>query len=399
MKVFLVSPDERRFLWNAGDRAPLGLLYISSALTEKGIDNEVFDLNHYSREEFIRRVRGERPEWVGLSIPSSPSYRQMRNLAEKIKLYTKIVAGGPHISALPHSLDSLVEAVVLGYGEKGILKVIEGKRGIVKEKVDINEFPIPARNKLNPNNYSMWTGGLRTATIVTSRGCPYSCAFCASHERKVQFRKPKNMREEISQLKKQGYRAVYILDENLGVNKRHFEAVTSLFWEESMRYRMEMRAKDVTKEVAEQLKKTCCAYVALGCESGDNEVLKKANTGKTVEDNRRAIQILYQHRIPVKGFFIIGLPGETEETARKTVQFAEEMMSKGLTTADFYVLTPFPGSPIWDKPEKYGIKILSKDFDSYLQKENPVIETTKLSREKIRELAIEGRSRCQKLER
>src|SRR3989339_1873467 len=71
-EVFLVSPDEKSFLWNAGDRIPLGVLYISKALSENGVKNQVFDLNHYETSKFLEKVKNETPAWVGLSIVSSP---------------------------------------------------------------------------------------------------------------------------------------------------------------------------------------------------------------------------------------------------------------------------------------------------------------------------------------
>lgn len=398
VKVFLVSPDERAFLRNAGDRAPLGILYISRALTENGIENEVFDLNHYDTEKFIKRVAEEKPDWVGLSVVSSPSEKSIKKIAERIKQHTKIVVGGAHVSAIPESFSSIADAVIVGYGEIGILKVIkEGRRGIIREPADINQFPMPERAKLDYRKYVMNIEGLKTATLITSRGCPFNCVFCASHERRVQFRNPESVREEVKELKREGYEAVYILDENFCIKSDHFNAITSLMKEEGMKYRIEMRTNDVTEDRAAKLKDTGCIYVALGLESGDNKILELANKKTSVEQNKRAIEIFHKYQIPVKGFFIIGLPGETEETARKTIEFAEEMRSTGLTDADFYALTPFPGSAIWENPEKYGIKILSRDFDSYMQTGEPVIETGGLSREKIKSLVVEARSRWQKL--
>ena len=205
-----------------------------------------------------------------------------------------------------------------------------------------------------------------------------------------------NIKGEVRELKKQGYDAVYILDENFIIKKEHFDAVTQIMKEEEMKYRVEFRSSNVNESIAKKLKDTGCIYTAIGFESGDDEILKRVNKKTSVEKNRKAIEILGKYEIPVKGFFIIGLPGETEETARKTVAFSEEMKYKGLTSADFYSLTPFPGSPIWDDPEKYGIKILSRDFDSYLQKEDPVIETENLSRDKIKEIVEEGRNKWKK---
>jgi len=399
MKFFLVSPNERSFLWGAGDRVPLGALYISSALSANKIDNEVFDLNHYNLNALLVKIKKEKPDYVGLSIISSASFKQMKELSEKVKELnqnTKIIVGGPHVSALPKSLEGLAYASIVGYGERGILKVIDGEKGIVKEDIDVNEFPIPNRSKLDPTNYSMYINNLRTASIVTSRGCPYNCAFCAKHDRKVRFRNPENIKEEVRELKKQGYNAVYILDENFVIKEYHFEEVTQIMDKEGMKYKIEMRTNDVTEERVKRLKQTGCIETALGIESGDNQILKNIKKRTTVEINRRAIEIFKNQEIPVKGFFIIGLPGETYETARKTIEFAEEMRNKGLTNADFYSLSPFPGSEIWKNPEKYNIKILSKNFDNYLQKGNPVIETEYLPIKKIEELLKEARTRWKK---
>lgn len=399
MKFFLVSPNERNFLWDAGDRAPLGILYISSALSANRIDNEVFDLNHYSLNDLLAKIKKEKPDYVGLSIISSASFKQMKELSEKIKELsqnTKIIVGGPHVSALPQSLDGLAYASIVGYGERGILKVIDGEKGIVKEDIDVNEFPIPNRSKLDSNNYSMYINNLRTASIVTSRGCPHNCVFCAKHDRKVRFRDSKNIKEEVRKLKEQGYNAIYILDENFVIKENHFEEVTQIMDKERMKYKIEMRTNDVTEERVKRLKQTGCIETALGIESGDNQILKNIKKGTTVEINRRAIEIFKNQEIPVKGFFIIGLPGETYETARKTIEFAEEMRNKGLTNADFYSLSPFPGSEIWKNPEKYDIRILSKNFDNYLQKGNPIIETEHLSIKKIEELLKEARTRWKK---
>jgi len=406
MKVFLVSPDERVFLNNAGDRPPLGLMYISSALTKNNINNEIFDLNHFDVNIFLEKVKSEKPEWVGLSVVSSPCCKQMKELGRQIKNIspeTKIMVGGAHVTAMPESFEGLADAIVIGNGEVGAIKTIRGARDIICEEVDINDFAIPDRDKLDSDKYSMYTSDyetgkqLRTATMMTSRGCPFNCVFCASHEKKVQFRNPETIRQEIKKLKGQGYEAVYIFDENFVVRKEHFEAITNIFMDEQIKYRIEMRSTDVDEKIAKKLKDSGCVYVALGIESGDDEILRKINKGTTIESNKRAIELLNRQGIPLKGFFIIGLPGDTEETVKKTIEFAEEMRPYGLKYADFYALTPFPGSPIWNNPGAYGIKILSKNFEDYLQKGDPVIETENLSVKRIKELVEEARAKWQKL--
>ena len=96
-----------------------------------------------------------------------------------------------------------------------------------------------------------------------------------------------------------------------------------------------------------------------------------------------------------RSFFIIGLPGETESTARETLDFAVELKGYGMTRQDFYPLTPFPGTAIWKEPEKYGIKILDRDYSKYLvasrNEPNVVCETMNLKADRIKELLLEAK--------
>jgi radical SAM superfamily enzyme YgiQ (UPF0313 family) len=125
-------------------------------------------------------------------------------------------------------------------------------------------------------------------------------------------------------------------------------------------------------------------------------VLDKIGKRLSVEENERAVELLSRHKIDTKGYFIFGLPYQDYDSGLKTIEFAKRLKRKGMSQADFYVLTPFPGSPIARNPEKYGIKILSKDYDQYLQVRGntvePVIETEWLGREEIKSLADRARA-------
>jgi len=395
MNVFLVSPNEKDFLYSAGDRPPLGLLYLSTSLEKEGIENEIFDLNHFKESELVERIMSDKPDFVGVSVPSSPSFSRMKEFSYKIKDYSKLIFGGPHISAMPKSVEDIATSVVIGYGEKGILEALKGRTGIIHSPSQFNECPIPNRKKVNSKNYSLNIKGLNGTTMISSRGCPFGCVFCASHEKIVQFRNLESIEIELNEINNLGYKAVYVLDENFLNDKNLYEKI-KLFNNQDIKYKIEGRTNNITPKLAESLRKTGCLEISLGIESGNDEILKRINKRTTVEGNKKAIKILGETGVDVKGFFILGLPGETKETARETIRFAEEMKEKGLTSADFYVLTPFPGSEIWDSPEKFGIKILSRSFNEYLQKGDPVIETEKLNQEEIKELLIEARERWKK---
>jgi radical SAM superfamily enzyme YgiQ (UPF0313 family) len=283
----------------------------------------------------------------------------------------------------------------MAYGERGILEALKGQTGIINSPSKFNDYPLPNRKKIDSKNYSLDIGGFNGTTMISSRGCPFGCVFCASHEKIVQFRTLESIERELNEINNLDYKAVYVLDENFLNDKSLYEKI-NLFNNQRIKYKIEGRTNNITPQLAESLRKTGCLEISLGIESGNDEILKRINKRTTVEENRRAIKILGKTGINVKGFFILGLPGETKETARETIRFAEEMKEVGLTSADFYVLTPFPGSEVWDNPEKFGIKILSRNFNEYLQKGDPVIETEKLNQEEIKELLIEARERWKK---
>jgi anaerobic magnesium-protoporphyrin IX monomethyl ester cyclase len=390
MNVFLASPNERKILTNAGDRHPLGLLYVSTALTQNGINNNVFDLNYVTEEDFINKVKSDNPDVVGLSIVSSPSFNQLKNIADKIKNHTgKIVTGGYHTSALPDSVMDFSIPVV-GEGESRLVNIILG----TNETFDINKYPVPDRSKLD-NDYFMEIMGYKTAGMITARGCPYSCLFCGNLNKNVKFRNKDNIEEEVINLKNDGYEAIYLYNESHTLNKRHAFEVGEIMKKHNMKYRADTRANLIDEETAKMLRDTDCILISLGIESGDDKVLKAINKGECVDDYRKAIDLLYNNGINTKGYFIFGLPEQDYSSGVKSINLSKEFQKKGMIAADFYTLTPFPGSPISEFPEKYGVEIRSKNYERYLQASKngnfPVIETRWLTSYLISDLVKRGR--------
>ena len=392
MKVWLVSPNERKYLTSAGDRMPLPILYLSSALTENGIDNECWDLNHTHWLDFTYRCQKFKPDIVGLSIISSPSYPQMKRLAKEIRPYVgTIVAGGFHTTTLPESLNGDVNVIIRGEGESQLVNLITERN----EEFDINRYPIPDRSKLDSNKYNMKLLGLKIAGITTARGCPFGCAFCGNVNKTVHFRDKHNIEEEVKQIKGLGYEAVYFYNESHTINKKHAFEVGEIMKRYKMKYRLETRANLIDEKTSKMLSDTGCMMVALGIESGDDKVLDAINKKEYVDDYRRAVKLLSKDGIPTKGYFIFGLPQQDLTSALKSIELAKELKKEGMVMADFYQLTPFPGSPITANPEKYGVRILHHDYKKYLQASsyviNPVIETEWLSREGIKSLVERAR--------
>ena len=391
MKMYFVNPSEKNILNNAGDRMPLGLLSVATSAKNAGHDVTVFDLNHTSEQRFVTDVQNEQPDLIGYTIISSPLYYdvvKLINTTKKRSLSSKQVVGGYHCIARPQDFH-MADEIVVGDGEQAILDIANGKK-MRKEiqRVDINKIIYPDRNLLDTNNYQMLQNDKRCATIISSRGCPFSCVFCGNYDRKVRFRNPENVRKEIKQLVDLGFESLYFLDDAFTVNKKHAKSITDVVKEFDLPFRITTRANLLSDDLVKYMSKRGLEIVSIGIESGDNQILKNVNKQMTTEDNERAVEICNKYGVDVKGFFMFGMPGEGPKEAEKTITFAKKLKRKGLTSADFYAMTPFPGTPIYKNPEMFGCKILTHDWSKYLEagKEEiePVMETDKLSAKQIK---------------
>lgn len=216
----------------------------------------------------------------------------------------------------------------------------------------------------------------------------HNCIFCGNYDRKVRFRNPDNIAGELEQLLSAGFTSLYFLDDAFTINKKHAKEVSDVVNDYAMPFRITTRADLLNEEIVEHMTKNGLEIASLGIESGNDQILKNVNKRMTTEDNLKAVRLLHKYGVNVKGFFIFGMPGEGPKEAEQTIKFAKQLKKEGLTSADFYCMIPFPGTPIYNDPEKYNGKILSHDWDRYLEvgKEEiePVWETDTLTAEQIK---------------
>jgi radical SAM superfamily enzyme YgiQ (UPF0313 family) len=392
MKVHLINPSEKEILENAGDRPPLGLLYIGKQLQQRGHRVKVHDMNHDTKTQVFGSLFDQEPHLVGVSCLTSPMVKESVRLLRDIKSMSpksKTVVGGFHPSVMPQDFDGLADYVIRGEGEYKMAHLAEG--GITPEEVtmsvNLDALGSPARDLVNMARYNMDMDGMRTATMLTSRGCPNACTFCGNLEHRVRYANIDDIETEVRQAKFKGYDAVYFMDDVFTVNKGRAAGIAMMMKRYDMPFRITTRANFMSPELANVLAENGCYTVSMGVESGDDEVLANCGKNQTTAQIRNAVRYLGQVGINTKGFFIFGLPGETEETAKRTLEFAEELKEYGMNKADFYPLQPYPGTAIWERPEDFGIKILDRDYTKYLQagREEHVVplETEGLSADRI----------------
>jgi anaerobic magnesium-protoporphyrin IX monomethyl ester cyclase len=385
MSIYLVNPCEKRILDAAGDRIPIGLLSIGANLMERGRSVSLYDLNHDSLEDLKSSVKYDNSPVIGVSVYTSAIVPEALEIARQFKGKARLIAGGYHATAMPETLTPYFDSVVVGEGEEAVFRALETDGMIREESPNLNHLPSPAYDLVDLGRYGIRQSGKKAGTLITSRGCMGNCAFCGKLERKVRFEPTDKVLEQLSILG-QHFNAYYFLDDVFTLKPNRMKSILGIV---DKPYRVTTRADLLDEQKLDLLRDTGCEWVSLGIESGDDEILKRSRKNMTVQDNYHAVQSIAKREIDIRGFFIIGLPGESEKTARETIKFAKFLKGEGLTDAQFYMMTPFPGTPIWNNPKSFGIEIIDRDYTKYLEagkNARCVINTEHLKAERIEQL-------------
>lgn len=371
--------------------APVWACYIASILEKDGYDVDILDAEaeKLDFDTTIKRIVDYHPDLVGFSCMTSKVV-DAHTIAKSIKEILPgvlIVAGGPHISAVPdRTLDEFpfFDILVVGEGEittrelvnalnkKLDLKEIDGifYRDQNNQKFhtkprqrvrNLDELPFPAYDKLPELKKYYWpyfnnVQGYPAFSLISSRGCPFQCKFC---DRKVfgnSFTKhsPKYFAELIDQMvNKYGIKYLVFDDDNMTLDKNYLFGILDELKARKIKvpFTCESRVDTVDDEKLERLRKSGCKEIMYGIESGSPRILELMNKQVTTDQIREAIKMTKKHGISTFGYFMLGFPGETEESMKETVGFIKELKLFDVAVQPF---VPFPGSDIYDYAVNHG---------------------------------------------
>lgn len=368
---------------------PLGLAYLASMLKKHGMKCSIVDANLYGikSSEVVNQIPPE-TRFVGIYLNSFclDSSIQLATLIRDRFSDMVIAMGGPLPTVMPEMVleKTKCNGVIKGEGEFAILRIMENiKKGKLpfdsevenavyyhnttgelifnpsRRIIDLDSLPFPAYDLLPPmKKYKSRSKKRPVAAIVTSRGCAFDCTFCSKDifKRKVTYRSAENVLEEIDYLVKEfNVKQIDILDDNFSQNIKRVNAILDGIiarnYDIAINLQSGIRTEMLDEAVLVKMKKAGFYKVAFGIESADPVVLefcrKKLNLGKVAE----TVKIAKKLGFLVYGFFIIGLPGETEEGFRKTMDFAKEM---DFDIANFCIAVPFAGTDLFRLVEKNG---------------------------------------------
>jgi len=379
MRIALLSPK-----WNkkANDYPPLGLAYLAAVLERDGHQVGVFDFSLDPAtllEDNVQSVYAFGPQLVGITAMTTV-YHSVLDTATLLKaqLGRPIVMGGPHATLYPERIlkeAPVIDYVIRGEGERTILELVralEGRNGDLskirglsyrfrgeavsnpdRELIqDLDALPFPARHLFDLERYGLCTPeGQPMITILSSRGCPYNCAYCFKGivGRTYRQRSPGNIIAELRQVIDQyGIRHFYFIDDLFTLNVRRLDALSEEFVAQELNIHWQClgRVDRVNAEILRKMYAAGCRRIHYGIESGNQENLRRIGKGFELEQVRQAVRWTREAGIQTKGYFMLGLPGDTEQTMRQTVDFA---VSLNLDEAMFSLTTPFPGTRLWDE--------------------------------------------------
>jgi anaerobic magnesium-protoporphyrin IX monomethyl ester cyclase len=220
----------------------------------------------------------------------------------------------------------------------------------------LDDLPMPMHELLPLQKYRMPLIKGPFTFIVTSRGCPAGCTYCIKHvsyQYSARLRSPELLVEEMWQLKKQGIHNIHMYADLFTINRTQVIDLCKLMVEEKIgiKWTCNSRVDYVDEEVLNWMAKAGCRLISWGIESGNEQILKHARKGANPAKAKQALTWAKKAGIMNWGYFIIGLPGETEETIRQTIDFAKTLP---LDIALFHVAAPYPGTPFFFEVVKEG---------------------------------------------
>jgi anaerobic magnesium-protoporphyrin IX monomethyl ester cyclase len=419
MRVLLASPESG--VWNSRKHIHMGLGYLAGALLAHGYQVDIWDAAVEEEvESFEGRLARDAYPVVGISAPTPLIVSAWEAAATAKKRGAVTILGGPHLTLMPHEsmLKPQVDLVVRGEAEQTIIEImhaLEKDTGISRDERpsaptprlfdpgagwgdilglswrdldgkirhnpdrpladDLDAIPFPAHHLFKIERYTNLnplTDGLdpdaRAYTVVTSRGCPYKCTYCSKPITGDTWR-GRSVENVIAEwrwlVEDLGATEIGVTDDIWNLDRGRAKDLCRALIDNKLNHIPwvtihGMKVNNTDQELFSLMKTAGCRRVGFGVENGDDWMLRHViKKGQTVDMVRQAFKWAQNARLQTMGFFIFGMPGETEESMEKTIQLALELDPD---LAHFLMAAPFPGTEMWEILEKHG-QVFSDNMD------------------------------------
>jgi radical SAM superfamily enzyme YgiQ (UPF0313 family) len=372
---------------------PLGLATIAAYLERGGLGADIIDCYARPAEAdrlIVEYLRSYRPAYIGFSCTTS-SFLDGARLAELAKATLpgiRTVFGGVHVSAMQEKVlrdYPMVDFVIMGEGEQTLAELlaadspepagIEGviyrdgageviSNGYRPAKLVLDDLPFPAYEKLAgyPAAYMLPIFNYPKApnsSCISSRGCPYACSYCdrSVFRRSFRYNSAEYLYEHLRYLQSRfGIRHINFYDDQFTFNRQRVEDFCRKMIDQplGMTYNCAVRAEHIDFELLKLMKRAGCWMISLGIETGDEDLLARHRQNADLAMLADKIRLIKQAGIRTKGLLMMGLPGESEQSIQRSMDYVFSLPIDDFNLAKF---TPFPGSPIYKDIHEQGEKI------------------------------------------
>jgi len=379
---------------------PLGLASIAAYIDRFQIGSHIIDCYADPESDSLiqKYLEAEKPAFIGFSCTTSSFLDGIRiaKSAKKMIPETRVVFGGVHVSSLKEKIlqsYSVIDYLVVGEGERTLYELInsdetdlesisnivfrkkDGKiffTGYRKKLMDLDALPFPAYEKLSgyPSSYKLPIFNypkVPNASCISSRGCPYSCSYCdrSVFQKSFRYNSAQYLYNHLKYLKdKFNIKHVNFYDDQFTFNRPRVEAFARLIIQNplGMTFNCAARAEHLDFELLKLMKTAGCWMISLGIETGDETLLAQHRQNPDLEMIRSKIHLIKKAGIRVKGLLMMGLPGESEESIKKSKDYVFSLPINDFNLAKF---TPFPGSPIYKtiKEQEDKIGTFTEDWE------------------------------------
>jgi len=374
----------------------LGIGYIA-AYVEKFSHHQVkiFDAHTYglNASEAAEKIIGGKPDVVGIHAITDNRFKAIA-LAKEIKKRDKniiVLMGGPHFSLTAKNALELIpeiDYIIRGEGEKAVvqfLDTLENKGdisrvsglayriqngGIIERPLtdlimNLDELPMPAWHLFDLKEYTKPIDGtdIRAVGVLSGRGCPNVCVYCANSRTVLRLRSTKNFVDEVEFLNKEyGYRGFDFWDDTLTIVHDHVRAIC----EDILRRKLDIvwyaraRANTVNENLLKLMRKAGCIRISYGIESGSPRILKVIKKNITVEQAKEAVRMASGVGMAVVTNFMVNLPQETTEDLKMTINLMKELKEIKNSYPAYGFTVIYPGTELEIMAKQKGI--MPKDF-------------------------------------
>ena len=410
-------------------RAPDWLAYTTAVLEQNGVDVELYDFpaKHWDKRKLKKLAAQKQPGVVVMDATTPSIYSDIHcaSLVKEASPQTRVMLVGPHVSALPREslqdASGAVDAVAVGEYEYTVRDFVHcclngGKwddvagmaycndQGEICQNPerplieDLDALPFPAWHHLDLWDY--FDGGklYPYVTVIGGRGCPFKCIFClwpqVMHGNRFRFRSPENIVAEMEWVLAEWpgvHRGEFFFeDDTFTVNRKRAHELCDLMISRRLDCAWSVNARaDITDlDLLKHMKAAGCRLLLVGFESGSQKMLDNMQKQLSVDKMRVFIRMAHSAGLQVHGCFVLGLPGETEETMQETIDFA---LSNSLNTVQFSGAVPFPGTRYFDYASRENL-LRTRKWDNWLQdgEQAPVVDYPGLSKEIVERYVDRG---------